>query len=769
MKKVARFSGLSSLIPTSLPYTAPMRDFSPEPPPEAEGPRIETRPTASTGLPAAMNSLRVSLRQLGPARTYDVWRTVNQLDGFDCPGCAWADPNDERHALEFCENGAKAFADDATTHLCQPDFFAQRSVAELAQQSDLWLNAQGRIAQPMFLPSGEDHYQPIAWNEAFRLVADELRSCSIPDEAVFYTSGKAINESAFLFQLLARRFGTNNLPDCSNMCHESSGVALSAALGAGKATVTLEDLEGADIILILGQNPGTNHPRMLSSLERAKKRGARIIAVNPLKEVGLTRFVNPQEPMSILRNGTDLTDLYLQVRINGDVALLQGLAKCLFAQNAVDNDFLATHSNGFPEYRRHIESVEWDLIVRETGIERAQIEEAATLLAHSHGTVACWAMGLTQHENAVDNVRELTNLLLIGGHIGRPNAGLFCVRGHSNVQGDRTMGIAEHMPESFYAALDREFAISCPRRKGYNTVEAIEAMLAGRVRVFLSLGGNFLSATPDTHAVARGLRQTKLSASIATRLNRSHLVTGEAALILPCLSRTELDQVGSVENTVSWVSTTRGIFPPISPELRSEAAIIAGIADALFGGNWTGEYARDYRHLRDKIARIVPGFENFNERLDHGGFYAPVGPKQRQFRTASGKAEFAICQIQPLPIESGQLVLTTIRSHDQFNTTIYGNDDRYRGIRSGRRVIFMNSKDMELRGLASQKLVDITSHYRGETRTVRAFRAIPYDLPRGNAAAYFPESNALVPLRQRARGSMTPASKSIIISIAPSE
>ncbi len=746
-----------------------MRDSSPEPPLEAEGPRVEKRPVASTGIPAAVNSLRFSLRQLGPARTVDTWRRVNQTDGFDCPGCAWADPEGKRHTLEFCENGAKAFADDASTRLCEPDFFARYSVAELARQSDLWLNAQGRIAQPMYLPPAEDHYRSVAWTEAFRLIAEELRACSTPDEAVFYTSGKAINESAFLFQLLARRFGTNNLPDCSNMCHESSGVALTAALGAGKATVTLEDLEGADVIVILGQNPGTNHPRMLSSLEIAKKRGAHIIAVNPLKEVGLTRFVNPQEPIAILRNGIAIADLYLQVRINGDVALLQGLAKCLLTRNAVDRDFITAHTNGFEEYRRHIEAVDWDLIVRESGIARAQVEEAAALLASSKGTVVCWAMGLTQHENAVDNIRELTNLLLIGGHVGRPNAGLFCVRGHSNVQGDRTMGISEHMPESFYAALEREFGFACPRTRGYNTVEAIEAMAAGRVRTFLSLGGNFLSATPDTHVVARGLRKTRLSVSIATRLNRSHLVTGEAALILPCLSRTELDQVGSVENTVSWVSPTRGIFPPISSELRSETGIVAGIADAVFGGAWSREYASDYRRLRDQIARIVPGFENFNESLDQGGFYAPVPPKQRQFPTASGKAEFAVCQIQPLAVEPGQLVLTTIRTHDQFNTTVYGNDDRYRGIHNGRRVVFLNREDMQERGLVAEQRVDITSHYRGETRTVRAFRAIPYDLPRGNAAAYFPEANALVPLGQRARGSMTPASKSITVSVGPSE
>ena len=745
-----------------------MRDFSPEPPLEADGPSIENRPKASTGLPAAVNSLVVSLRQLGAGRTYETWRMVNKVDGFDCPGCAWADPDGKPHAIEFCENGAKAFADDASTRLCGPEIFSRHTLADLARHSDLWLNAQGRIAEPMFLPPSEDHYRPITWPEAFRLIAGELRACSTPDEAVFYTSGKAINESAFLFQLLARQFGTNNLPDCSNMCHESSGFALIEALGAGKATVTLDDLEGADVIIILGQNPGTNHPRMLASLETAKKRGARIIAVNPLKEVGLTRFVHPQDPMAILTNGTALADLYLQVRINGDVALLQGLAKCLLASNALDREFLDQYTDGFAQYRRHIEAADWDVIVRESGIERPQIEQAAEMLATSRGTVACWAMGLTQHENAVDNIRELTNLLLIGGHIGRPNAGLFCVRGHSNVQGDRTMGISEHMPEAFCAALDREFGITSPRKPGYNTVEAIEAMVAGRVRVFLSLGGNFLSATPDTHAVAEGLRKTRLTVSIATRLNRAHLVTGDAALILPCLSRTELDQVGSVENTVSWVSSTRGIFPPISPALRSEVAIVSGIADALFNSTWTRDYASDYPRLRDRISRIVPGFENFNDRLDQGGFYAPVPAKQREFRTASGKAEFAVCQIQPLPVEPGQLVLTSIRTHDQFNTTIYGNNDRYRGIHDGRRVVFLHPEDMRERGLVARQLVDITSHYRDETRTIQSVRAIPYDLPRGNAAMYFPESNPLVPLGQHARGSMTPASKSVIISIAAS-
>jgi molybdopterin-dependent oxidoreductase alpha subunit len=747
-----------------------MRDFSPEPPVEAQGPEVDHAPKAAGGLAAAVNSLRVSLRQLGPVRVFDAWRRVNQADGFDCPSCAWADsPGEQHHALQFCENGAKAFADDASTRLCGPPFFVKHSVEQLAGQSDRWLNAQGRLTHPLYLAPGQDHYRPITWPEAFRVIADELHACSDPNQAVFYTSGKAINESAFLYQLLARRFGTNNLPDCSNMCHESSGLAMREALGAGKATVTLADLEGADVIVILGQNPGTNHPRMLTSLQSAKKRGARIIAINPLKEVGLTRFVHPQDPLAMLSNGTALADLYLQVRINGDVALLQGLAKCLLAGKQVDQDFLSAHTHGFQDYCRHIECADWNLITRESGIAREQIEEAAAILGGSLGTVACWAMGLTQHENAVDNVRELTNLLLLGGHIGRPNAGLLCVRGHSNVQGDRTMGIAEKMPESFYAELEREFDFTCPRKPGYNTVEAIEAMLAGWVRVFLSLGGNFLSATPDTHAVARGLRTTRLSVSIATRLNRSHLVTGEGALILPCLSRTELDQVGSVENTVSWVSPTRGIFAPASGELRSEAAIVSGIADALFGTDWSSDYGANYRHLRSKIAKVVPGFERFNDRIEEGGFYAPVPPKQREFRTSSGKAEFGICRIQPLPVSDGQLVLMSVRTHDQFNTVVYDNDDRYRGIRNGRRVVLMNPEDMRIRGLHSQQFVDITSHFQGEQRTVCKFRVIPYDIPLGNAATYFPECNPLVPLGQRARGSQTPASKSVIVSISAAE
>ncbi|WP_031496527.1 FdhF/YdeP family oxidoreductase [Bryobacter aggregatus] len=744
-----------------------MRAFSPEPPLEPKGPEIEKIPGAATGLGAIVHSLDVSLREMGPARTINAWTHVNQVGGFDCPSCAWADPLGHRHSFEFCENGAKAFADDATRKTIGREFFATHSVEQLATQTDHWLNAQGRLAEPLVLDPNEANYKPISWENAFSLIGQELRDCPTPHHAAFYTSGKAVNESAFLFQLLARRFGTNNLPDCSNMCHESSGVGLTESLGAGKSTVTLEDLENADVIVVIGQNPATNHPRMLTSLQIAKRKGARIIAVNPLPELGLFRFRYPQDPLALLGKTQILADHFLQVRINGDLALLQGLAKVLLEMQAIDSIFIDQNTRGFEEFAAQIAQVPWDLIAKESGISEAQIRETADILASSKGTVATWAMGLTQHTNAVDTIQALVNLLLLGGHIGRPGAGLFCVRGHSNVQGDRTMGISESMPEAFYKALEREFHFTCPREPGYNTVETIEAMNEGHLRVFVSLGGNFLSATPDTHAVAQGMRRTRLTVSIATKLNRGHLITGQRALILPCIGRTEQDQIASVENTVSWVSTSQGRFPPASPQLKSEAAIIAGIARATCDVDWSA-YANDFELLRERIACIIPGFQNFNERLKEGGFYAPVPPKERKFPTRSGKAEFTRHNIEPLPVEPGQLVMMTVRSHDQFNTVVYDENDRYRGIHHGRRVILMNREDMQERDLEEQQLVDISSHFEGQVRTVQAFRVLPYDIPRGNAATYFPEANPLVPLGQRARKSFTPASKSVIITVTRS-
>src|SRR5216684_7935003 len=596
--------------------------------PEAiEGLKITAIPKVATGLPAIIHSLTYGLSEMGPVRMTRAWLAVNQKTGFDCPSCAWADPDGNRHPFEFCENGAKAMADEETTARVTPEFFARYSVAELSQQSDYWLNKQGRLTCPVILRPGYNHYQAISWDDAFQTIAKELKQLASPDEAVFYTSGKATNEAAFLYQLFARLYGTNNLPDCSNMCHESSGWALQQTLGVGKSTVTLSDLEHADLIFSIGQNPGTNHPRMLTSLLAAKRNGATIIDINPLPEVGLLRFKHPQEPMHLLGNGTRLSDRLVQVRINGDVALLKGIMKAVLEAEdrwpgaMLDWDFIRTYTSGFEEFLQHLRTVEWRQLEEQSGIDRKQITEVGDIAAQARSTVVCWAMGLTQHRNGVENIRELVNLLLLRGNIGRANAGVLCVRGHSNVQGDRTMGIWEQMDEGFLNRLGSEFKFEPPRHNGYDTVETIRAMEAGRVKAFISLGGNFLSATPDTDVVARGLSKCQLTAFISTKLNRGHLVTGERSGILPCLGRTEVDaqasgpQFTTVEDTLGVVSSSRGVLAPLSENIKSEVAIVAGIAEATVSGKgdvaWTDFL--DYDRIRDRASRVVAGFKNFNE------------------------------------------------------------------------------------------------------------------------------------------------------------
>jgi len=566
------------------------------------------------------------------------------------------------------------------------------------------------------------------------------------------------------------------------MCHESSGWALQQTLGVGKSTVTLSDLEHADLIFSIGQNPGTNHPRMLTSLLAAKRNGATIIDINPLPEVGLLRFKHPQEPMHLLGAGTMLSDRLLQVRINGDVALLKGIIKALLETEdrspgtVLDWDFIRTYASGFEEFRQHLRTVEWRQIEEQSGIARKQIIEVGEIAAKARSTVICWAMGLTQHRNGVENIRELVNLLLLRGNIGKSNSGVLCVRGHSNVQGDRTMGVWEQMDEGFLDRLESEFKFNPPRRHGYDTVETIRAMDAGKVRAFISLGGNFLSATPDTGVVARGLSNCKLTAFISTKLNRGHLVTGETSLILPCLGRTEKDvqatgpQFTTVEDTLGVVSSSRGVLAPISEHIKSEVAIVAGIADATVSGkgdiNWMDFL--DYDHIRDRASRVVAGFENFNARVRvPGGFYAPVDAKERHFATATGKANFTVNPIRPIQLAPNQYLMMTIRSHDQFNTTIYGLDDRYRGIHGGRRVIFMNRGDIADAGLIARQLVTLTSHFQGEQRTIRDFRVIPYNIPRRCTATYYPETNPLIALSSVAEVSNTPASKSVVITIEP--
>jgi molybdopterin-dependent oxidoreductase alpha subunit len=706
---------------------------------------------------------------------------INQTSGFDCPGCAWPEPDDHRALAEFCENGAKAVAEEATSLRIGPEFFAAHSVAELSAQSDYWLGKRGRLTHPMVLEPGDTHYRPIEWQAAFARIAEHLGRLASPDEALFYTSGRTSNEAAFLYQLFVREFGTNNLPDCSNMCHESSGSALMRTIGVGKGTVSLEDFGRAQAIVVIGQNPGTNHPRMLTALQAAKRAGARIMSINPLREAGLIAFAHPQEPLSLLLGGTPLTDLFLQVRINGDVALLQGLGKAVLDEearrpgSAVDRAFIDSKTEGYAAYRDRLSRVRWQDLVAGSGISEARIREASRFLIDSERIIFCWAMGLTQHENAVDNIREIVNLLLLRGAIGKPGAGLCPVRGHSNVQGDRTMGICEKPSAQFLDALDAATGIQSPRQHGLDTVEAIHALAEGRAKVFVAMGGNFLSATPDTECTARALRNAELTAHVSTKLNRSHLVAGQTALILPCLGRTERDlqpgglQFVTTENSMSVVQMSRGRLKPASEHLLSEPRIVARLAEATLGARsklaWSW-LCDDYDRIRELISKVVVGAGDYNARVrEPGGFYLPNGAREGRFATESGRAQFSVHELPARELEPGQLLMMTIRTHDQYNTTIYGLADRYRGLSQARRVILMNRDDLSERGLRADQRVDVTSHFRGQTRTARQFVAVPYDIPRGCAATYFPEANVLVPLEQVARISNTPASKSVVISV----
>ena len=776
-----------STAPKEPPRTASeksLRDVRPVPPIELDA--RSTSPAASAGgVPAVAEAFSVTLKQAGVRRGVSALRMLNQKDGFDCPGCAWPDPDGERTANEYCENGAKAVAEEATTRKATPEFFGRWSVSELSRQSDYWLSQQGRLTHPMHLPVGSDHYEAISWDETFQLIARELSALDSPDEAIFYTSGRTSNEAAFLYQLFVRQFGTNNLPDCSNMCHESSGAALTPVIGVGKGTVTLRDFELADLIFVIGQNPGTCHPRMLTYLQAAARRGCAIVSVNPLAEAGLVRFKHPQHPLEWIGTGTPIAQLFLPVRINGDQAFFQGVAKEMLEAeernpgSVLAREFIAQKTSGFDEYTGAIRRQSWDRIIQLSGLSREQIRQAAELAMRSKAIICCWAMGLTQHRNAVATIQEIVNFMLLRGNIGRPGAGLCPVRGHSNVQGDRTMGIWEKPSQAFLDSLGREFNFSPPAHHGYDTVGAIRAMHSGQAKVFFALGGNFLSATPDTAYTAAALQNCRLTAHVSTKLNRAHLVTGKQALILPCLGRSEEDlrsgspQMVSVENSMGIVHSSRGRLKPASEHLRSEVAIVAGLARATLGSRcfvpWQ-ERSANYDGIRERIERVVPGLENYNQRIRQGGgFYLPNAARDGVFKTSDGKAQFTAHELSGVELQRDQFLLTTIRSHDQYNTTIYGLDDRYRGIRHGRRVIFLSSEDMRQRGWRSGELLDITSHSNGEQRTAPRFAAVPYNLPRGCAAAYFPEANVLVPISSVAAISNTPASKSIVISLARSQ
>ena len=742
---------------------------------------------SAAGVPAVLVALTRSLSQMGLRRTVQTLTKVNQRDGFDCPGCAWPEDPGGRKAAAFCENGAKAVAEEATRRVAGTEFFARHQVSELIGRPEYWLSQQGRLSHPMVLRPGADHYRPISWDDADALVAEHLQALASPDGAVFYTSGRTSNEAAFLYQLLVRRFGTNNLPDCSNMCHESSGTALTESIGVGKGSVTVEDIAGADLIVIAGQNPGTNHPRMLSVLERAKANGAKIIAVNPLPEAGLIRFKDPQTVRGTVGRGVPIADEFVQIRLGGDMALFRGVAKLLLEADdaapgsVVDRAFITEHCCGFDAYERLARSVDIDTVLAATGIGDDQLRRVADMMAGSRRTVVCWAMGLTQHTHAVATIGEVTNVLLLRGMIGKPGAGVCPVRGHSNVQGDRTMGIWEKMPESFLAALDSRFGISSPRRHGYDTVNAIRAMRDGRATVFVGMGGNFASATPDTEVTEAALRNCALTVQVSTKLNRSHLVHGRTALILPTLGRTDRDMAGgrkqvvSVEDSMSMVHLSRGSLPPPGPQVRSEVAIVCQLARRLLGPAhpvpWE-RFATDYDSIRDEIAAVVPGCAEYNSRVRApDGFQLPHPPRDtREFPTHTGKANFATEPLQWLPVPPGRLILQTLRSHDQYNTTIYGLDDRYRGISGGRRVVFVNPADIAAFGLLAGERVDMISEYSADDgtlqqRRVRDFLIVAYPTPPGNAAAYYPETNPLVPLDHVAAKSNTPVSKAIIIRL----
>ncbi|MGC8921513.1 FdhF/YdeP family oxidoreductase [Streptomyces sp. PG2] len=747
--------------------------------PVQDAPRVAGAQHVAAGLPAVRHSLVMAQQQMGVRRTALTLLRVNQKDGFDCPGCAWPE-GEQRHTAEFCENGAKAVAEEATLRRVTPEFFRAHPVSDLAGRSGYWLGQQGRLTHPMYLPEGADHYEPIGWDRAFDIVAEELRALTSPDEAVFYTSGRTSNEAAFLYQLFARELGTNNLPDCSNMCHESSGSALTETIGVGKGSVLLEDLHKADLIIVAGQNPGTNHPRMLTALEKAKAGGARIISVNPLPEAGLERFKNPQTPRGLLK-GAALTDLFLQIRLGGDQALFRLLNKLILeTEGAVDEEFVAAHTHGYEEFAGAARAADWEETLTATGLAREDIERALRMVLDSRRVIVCWAMGLTQHKHAVPTIREIVNFLLLRGNIGRPGAGVCPVRGHSNVQGDRTMGIFERPAPAFLDALEREFGFAPPRAHGYDVVRAIRALRDGEAKVFFAMGGNFVSASPDTEVTEAAMRRARLTVHVSTKLNRSHAVTGARALILPTLGRTERDvqasgeQFVTVEDSMGMVHASRGRLKPAGPHLLSEPAIVCRLARRVLGADsrvpWE-EFERDYATVRDRIARVVPGFEDFNARVAHpGGFALPHAPRdERRFPTATGKANFTAAPVEYPALPEGRLLLQTLRSHDQYNTTIYGLDDRYRGIRDGRRVVLVNAEDARALGVADGSYVDLVSEWRdGVERRAPGFRVVHYPTARGCAAAYYPETNVLVPLDATADTSNTPASKSVVVRLEQS-
>lgn len=758
---------------------------NPENPEEFLSIKLTNPKETAAGIPAVISSVKHVFSEMGPIRGTKALLKINQKDGFDCPGCAWPDPDDERSAIaEYCENGAKAIAEEATTKALWADFFAKNSVAQLANLTDYEIGKKGRVAQPMYLAADASHYTPITWDEAFKLIANKLNNLPTPNDGIFYTSGRTSNEAAFLYQLFVREFGTNNLPDCSNMCHESSGVALNESVGIGKGSVTLDDFNHAEAIVILGQNPGTNHPRMLTALQQAKANGCKIISINPLKETGLIGFNNPQKVNGVLGIKSQLTDLYLQVKINGDLALLKAVEKIWWQHekenpgSVFDVDFIKNHTTGYEALAATFEAYTLEQLSEASGISLAQITELAQLLMHKKKIIACWAMGLTQHKNAVDTIKEVVNILLLKGSIGKQGAGTCPVRGHSNVQGDRTMGIYEKPSKAFIDKLNQVFTINAPYQEGLDVVDSIKKMYLEPGKVFIAMGGNFLSATPDTKYTAQALQNCALTVQISTKLNRSHLLTGKEALILPTFGRSDKDvntegveQFISCENSMGVVQMSKGNLKPVSNQLLSESVIVCKMAEATLAKKskitWS-VYAQNYDYIRNDIEKTIPGFTNYNVRVrEKGGFYLPNGSREGKFNNNTQKANFSVANVPFHQLNKNELLMMTIRTHDQFNTTIYGLDDRYRGIYNERRVILMNEKDIAALGFKHGDVVDIKNNFGGVERVAKKFMVIKYQIPEQCTATYFPETNVLVPIQSVADKSNTPTSKFVTITLHP--